>query len=332
LHKAIALRQPEGEPEIEEVYQILRLLGERQLHPLAPFVGAWSPTLVDLVESNEIDGVVRSLVESLRRIRKSKDPNYALPGADEGDFERLNEMLQMLFRTGSEPRGVFSECADFLIKEVNRTAWVRHGTKVAYLQDLVRYSEKVPLWIGTLNYDNALELAASHLGVDIEIGVTSGSMAVRFEGNARITLAKLHGSANWSFDPNGEGIRLWDAPVESRHAMIFGAGNKLRIEGPYLDLLFSFRSQLEKSTALQICGYSFRDQHVNHLLISWLSAKGDRVVDVYDPILTAGDCAANIARTLPEGWQLSGNGLSSRFRVHSMPASKWIETTFGSKG
>jgi hypothetical protein len=60
--------------------------------------------------------------------------------------------------------------------------------------------------------------------------------------------------------------------TKPRSAVIFGGKNKLTAEGPFLDLLFWFRQTLQLSNELVVIGYSFRDDHVNHTILSWLRA------------------------------------------------------------
>jgi hypothetical protein len=52
--------------------------------------------------------------------------------------------------------------------------------------------------------------------------------------------------------------------------VIFGGGNKLTAEGPFLDLLIRFRDALRLHRDLLVVGYSFRDDHVNHCILTWL--------------------------------------------------------------
>lgn len=69
-------------------------------------------------------------------------------------------------------------------------------------------------------------------------------------------------------------------------AVIFGAGNKLRPDGPYLDLYQEFRGALQQARRVVIIGYSFSDEHVNELLRRWVtSSRSYRVmrVSLFEP-------------------------------------------------
>ena len=48
--------------------------------------------------------------------------------------------------------------------------------------------------------------------------------------------------------------------------MVFGAGEKHRSDGPFLDLLMEAKRSLSEALELVVVGYSFRDDHVNHLI------------------------------------------------------------------
>jgi hypothetical protein len=63
-------------------------------------------------------------------------------------------------------------------------------------------------------------------------------------------------------------------------AIIFGQGNKLTAEGPYLELLRHFRDDLEEHSTLLVIGYSFRDPHVNHYIAQWFNDEPNRHVIV----------------------------------------------------
>jgi len=47
----------------------------------------------------------------------------------------------------------------------------------------------------------------------------------------------------------------------------------------------SSRSNPMPLKSLAVCGYSFRDVHINYLLFSWLEAEPTRTVHVFDPVL-----------------------------------------------
>ncbi len=68
-----------------------------------------------------------------------------------------------------------------------------------------------------------------------------------------------------------------------RPAVVFGQRNKLTAEGPFLDLLRSFRDGLAGADRLTVVGYSFRDPHINEYLSQWLNEDEGRRIRVIDP-------------------------------------------------
>jgi hypothetical protein len=66
-------------------------------------------------------------------------------------------------------------------------------------------------------------------------------------------------------------------------AVVFGQGNKLRAEGPYLDVLQAFRRELAGVERLVVVGYSFRDEHVNHYVTQWFNERVSRKLTIVDP-------------------------------------------------
>jgi len=73
-----------------------------------------------------------------------------------------------------------------------------------------------------------------------------------------------------------DGVAGWDGDTPG---VIFGAGNKLRPDGPYLDLYSEFRAALAEARQVVVIGYSFRDAHVNEALRRWfLSAQEGSVL------------------------------------------------------
>jgi hypothetical protein len=66
-------------------------------------------------------------------------------------------------------------------------------------------------------------------------------------------------------------------------ALIFGQGNKLRSDGPFLALLIEFERLLRDCRNLVVVGYSFRDGHVNSAISRWLRDFPSASLTVVDP-------------------------------------------------
>jgi hypothetical protein len=190
------------------------------------------------------------------------------------------------------------------------------------------------LWIATLNFDNAIETAADTAGLIVDAGLTRSSGVIRFKDESSLSLAKLHGSLDWELD------QPWSAKTTSNPSAnshtIFGAGNKLRMNGPFLDLLLRFREALDRTDLLEVCGYSFRDPHVNYTILRWLSFDSSRRVNVFDQYLSMerliGNINANIGIVHPTGQQLVAQErfLKEAIALSNISAKEWASDSTSS--
>ena len=65
-------------------------------------------------------------------------------------------------------------------------------------------------------------------------------------------------------------------------AVLFGGGNKLTAEGPFMDLVYKFKRLLWKRQHLIVIGYSFRDDHINHIIEHWFNVKQNAKITVVE--------------------------------------------------
>jgi NAD-dependent SIR2 family protein deacetylase len=163
-----------------------------------------------------------------------------------------------------------------------------------YLADLV--SEMRGQTVVTLNYDDALEHMHGWAMTFRIVSAPYPESAVPDDPLTKpLRLIKLHGSVDWSRDNATGDVSPMLPTVSFRYTreaweghtpgIIFGAGNKLRPDGPYLALYQEFREALARAHQVIVIGYSFRDPHVNEALRQWflcLAEDGDllRVGDV----------------------------------------------------
>lgn len=148
-----------------------------------------------------------------------------------------------------------------------------------YLADLA--SSMRGQTIVTLNYDDALEhMPGRAMTFQIDSSPTARPVAPGFPANAVLRLIKLHGSLVWRRDNSTGDVEAMPYPWSYRNdpeawnghtpGVIFGAGNKLRADGPYLALYQEFLTALSKAHQVIVIGYSFRDAHVNEALRRWV--------------------------------------------------------------
>lgn len=335
---------PRGQIDIEQLYQALRGLSRRRDSFLAPFVGAWHErvALAERIASEDlVDQAVEGLARDVSRYVSGLGRGSRFSGISPSDFGNFRHALVEALETIDERSGAaFDTAADEVLRHLVKRCWLPEAAqdRVAYLAPLLRSSAISPLWIASLNYDNALELAGDSSGTTIDRGVHSSSRIVRFDAASPLTLAKLHGSLDWTLRPDGT-LEITPVPDVARQipTMIFGAGNKLRITGPYLDLLLAFRSRLEQTETLEVCGYSFRDVHVNYLIFAWLEGAPGRSVAVASRSLTLEKLSENFNATMTEAVaetillpaknpvSVDPNWYRDHFKVKKQDARDWAE-------
>lgn len=319
FRRSTVLRSPFSPIDIEELYAMLREIQGREDNLLAPFVGSWSQAILAVENpllGPQAEHAVRMLEEDirdnvLRNNSITRDIN--LPA-----FKRaLRDTFTMTEKTGSS----FEAAADYILIQLIMLTWINDVNRVSYLRPLIESSRDQPLWIASLNYDNAIELAARDANIECDIGLKPKIHGVEFNNNSPISLAKLHGSVNWRLGPDAL-IEVMSEPTGNT-ALIFGAGNKLRAEGPYLDLLLSFRDRLNSTQCLEVCGYSFRDQHINYIIRTWLSRHDEAKLIIVDPLITLDDIATNIDSTLERGTRINRDWLFKRLELKKMSVEEW---------
>jgi len=205
---------------------------------------------------------------------------------------------------------VFEDATDVLLHRLSRLVWIDENEpndellkRVRYLQPLFAAAkDQGYLSIATLNYDNTIELAARLLQpkpITCETGVQFWNNNGRLDrAPDGLYLLKLHGSINWHFTrANEQFVRYvvcedgpWHAVAPKTNAryskepgIVFGRGNKLRPDGPFLDLLFEFRNELDRSSKLTVIGYGFADDHINEQIRRWLTSDINRRLIAISP-------------------------------------------------
>ena len=136
-----------------------------------------------------------------------------------------------------------------------------------------------PVEVFTTNYDLLIEKALEKIHVpyfDGFAGSISPSLDIQAIENDNLPfrwarLWKLHGSINW-YRKDDRVFRSFDteqSPVIHPSHMKYKESRRL----PYLVMMDRLRKYLGQSSAvLIICGYSFRDQHVNDIIVQGLNS------------------------------------------------------------
>jgi len=201
---------------------------------------------------------------------------------------------------GEELTEFFKKCWSFIGHQfLQEVLEVKDKNNVLYLENLMGLTaiRSDPIPIFTLNYDNSIEKAAEEFGVKIHTGFDKNRNFYNHSFTeltcSGIRLYKIHGSINWRnslfktgdyYGQVSQGILGMEIPytIFYEPAIIMGE-EKLESKGYSLDMLFDFRTEINKTKNLCVVGYSFQDDHINKFLTEWYSNGGDKNVLVIDP-------------------------------------------------
>lgn len=286
-HEGVQGHSPFAALDVERLMTAIELLADRRTLELSAFVYAWHPT-VAAIESEEGSGFGSNrLAEDIKRGLVS-------------DFDhQLIEPLQRLIRTtvGVGGSGNTYQTAFSVLRSALTSILQEHGD-TSYLEPIFELCQPW-LVVASLNYDLTVESAAERVGVSLTTGVEEWSTSGEWRWpDTGVRLLKLHGSIDWreSSRPLEEGLlpqlRIDVGGSRETPAVIFGGRNKLRPDGPFLELLAQFELMLAEARALVVVGYSFRDEHVNEVLRRWLNARRENRLVILDPSLGQERCGS----------------------------------------
>jgi hypothetical protein len=315
FQRGVSGENPFDGVNIEDLFNSMLLLADRKSSELSSFVSSWNP-LIDELERGEVSYyTARNLIQAIynpleeylaEQNRQNLGEGRYIAGFGnqintfraehtfhEGFTLALNEYLK-----GSGGQ-LFKETANQMTRKLIEMTWVTDPGKIQYLVPLVNYAQQTDAVIATLNYDNTIEFSAQSVTALCDTGFESWSQAGDFTfRGGHIPLIKLHGSIDWALskvDPSedkpleNETIRQVvptdDTNRDFSPSILFGGKNKLTAKGPFLSLLRAFERQLEQCNRLVVIGYSFRDDHINEYIRTWINGNISRVITIIDPAI-----------------------------------------------
>lgn len=286
------LPPPTVSVDIERLFASVELLIDRSNQPWSPFVAAWHSGLESFAQprGGSTFFARNDLAQALGQI--------ATPGRTDRVAEGIEKFVHQAISAarGGDVTDLLSQTRQAMLRSLFDVLHINAPSKAEYLRPLIDLArEQGTLAIATLNYDRSVENAAEAAGEPCDTGIETwlarGSLAWPDRG---LRLLKLHGSIDWVFErvratgelpiqrirtvATADEKQRYDAP-----AVVFGEAGKLRSEGPYLELLLAWSSQLQEADSLLVVGYSFRDPHVNELIARWFNGGPDRRIVVLDP-------------------------------------------------
>lgn len=296
---------------IEDLFNAVNMLNDRQHSELTPFINSWHPQLVELAggkfRGQNLQRAIYEPIEyHLEKLRMEindvmgneisyRQPKIGPPFSSNFEESFSNAVRQVM--TGEGER-IFEATAYVMIKKLVKIVWVTDAKKVDHLTQLVRYAHKTNSTIVTLNYDNTIEMAGKVTDVGIDTGFDSWSTNGAFSfAMGKVPLIKLHGSIDWALSERrvskeqplpSQVIKKVDINDYKKDdyihpAVVFGGKNKLKARGPFLSLIRAFEQRLSVSDVLTVIGYSFRDEHVNEFITNWFNGDMTRRIRIINP-------------------------------------------------
>lgn len=276
---------------IEQLVSAVELLKDRRSLEVAPFVRDWDPS-VQTFDTRRQDSsrshLYRELERGIQELAVPDATRFRVPtyGTRSGVLERpLESLLANVLHGGNQD--VFRGLYHWLKARVVEDVRIKPEADVGYLLPLLLAARDGAGVIGTLNYDLTVETCARRNNIALNRFVDSwedtGALG---EVPDSIPFLKLHGSVDWvSTDPDSLRVKVEgdDSDIQGAPALVYGQREKLRSDGPFLQLIERWRSELARTKHLIVAGYSFGDEHVNALIRRWLKTKHDGVLIVIDP-------------------------------------------------
>jgi hypothetical protein len=287
-------KSPYAGLDVERVFAAVELLAERNKLEVTPFVATWHPA-VDTWD------------------RKSTPAFFdkQLKDAVVGQFGRPKQVIEGLISsmTGPGTGEVYKYLASEMISHLRRIVAPPYAD-LSYLVPLIKAASATGgLAIATLNYDLTVELACKEAGIAVDTGIEHWIESRRWIwSDEGVRLLKLHGSIDWYWEwQRGEDDELPLRVVakssepgsdDGEPVLAFGSRNKLKPEGPYLSLLSEFEDKLADSDHLIVVGYSFRDDHINEVIVRWTREDKKRTISIIDPSPEGMPMVRDFRRTL----------------------------------
>ncbi len=273
----------------------MHMLAGLSTNVLSPFVQRWHGGMEALVaEHPDVAASFGPTNDAAQLIRGIKNPPGTFADDENQLARRLVEIVRAIAPSSMAPQDLFARVELQMLSCVPGLVWLPESSDVTYLRPIFDLADEHPLTVATLNYDETVECSAAGADVGLSTGMAEWIERGRltWAPDDRIHLLKLHGSRNWIRDDVGTN-QVWSegewhvrapqgANIRLQPGIVFGEGNKLRADGPFLDLFAEFNSQLADADDLLVVGYSFRDDHINASILRWVNRypAGRRVVIV----------------------------------------------------
>jgi hypothetical protein len=284
-------QSPFSNINIEDVYDGLKRLLNRDGDILSEFVSGWDPISASSSKPFDAPDFARNLSSIFSFSERRSLDRSAQMNVNQRSLEQTVSELQRCFGgdlyqyRGASLEPFLTTLASILSVQTAQTKYMEHF--------LAKHCDNIKC-IATLNYDQLVEVSLDKIDRKVDLGLTywNEKRFVRFHGKSP-KLIKLHGSTNWFIRNDDEIVfngDLTPSVYAPSRAIIFGGqSEKLVPYGPFLHLRHQFHQFLQDSSCLLVIGYSFRDLHLNALIRSWIATRQNGKIIIVDPGDFAGD-------------------------------------------
>ncbi len=277
-------QSPFNSINIEDVYDGLKRLLNRDSDLLSEFVSGWDPISASSSKPFNAEKFAQNLAQTFEFSTRRNLEGRVHLGINQRNLTELVTELDRCF--GGDLHQYRGASLEPFLATLSLILNIEN-TKTSYMEEFLnKHCDHVEC-IATLNYDQLVETSLANINRNVDFGLTywNEKRFVRFHGKS-LKLLKLHGSTNWFVQKHDE---IWigepNASVfPSSRAMIFGGqSDKLVPYGPFLHLRHQFDQFLQASSVLLVVGYSFRDLHLNALIRSWIATRQNGKIIIVDP-------------------------------------------------
>jgi hypothetical protein len=313
--------------------------------PIAFFLGAGCPMAIRTADNQPLIPDIAGITKAVRvKLAQSKDyaqllttleANFTADGINEPNVEfMLSHIRSLKVVAGKEKvRGLAATELDALdkgvcdfVQEVVNRSHISASSPYHCIADWINaIAREQPIEVFTTNYDLLMEQALESSGTPYFDGF-SGVSRPFFDLQAIeedilpprwARLWKLHGSINWFQAPRTGVFRSASRPDDSAIRLIHPSHLKYDESRrmPYLVMLDRLRSFLKQPTsALIVSGYSFRDDHLNEVILQGLQRSPSAIcfallfgsLDQYEQAVALANKRPNLSLLASDGGVISG--------------------------
>ncbi len=177
-----------------------------------------------------------------------------------------------------------------IVKQLRDWIAINSYARADYYEGFYRIRDELnfAIRIFSLNYDLCLEYNAKDRPLEIGFERSTETwdfrrFEAREEVSPHIFLYKLHGSITWYRDKQQGNILKLAASPHPEPDLIFGTDYKMQYIDPYLFYAYELRRYSLESKIILTVGYSFRDEHINGIIMQALRHDPHRVLVAVSP-------------------------------------------------